>query len=80
MDEVNLKKDLKFEFDPSLYGSIIVLQNPMSTTDDIMYISSHGNIDKAWVEIEPKEKIEISSKVYLLQKSWNQITVPFYIK
>ena len=73
MDELELKRGVPYEFIPT---ASTIIQNSMINTDEGLFVSNHGNIDKAWLSIGPGATMTFSGTLYFMQKSFNQYVFP----
>ncbi len=74
MEEIILEKGIPLAVDP--LGITSTVQNKMTTTDDPLYVSNHGDVDKKWIEVPAGDYVKYATPVFFLQKSWNQLVLP----
>ncbi len=73
MDELELEREVPYRFVPT---ASTIIQNSMFNTDEELYVSNHGDIDKAWLSIGPGATMTFSGELYFMQKSFNQYVFP----
>ena len=73
MDELELKREVPYDFNAL---SSTIVQNSMINTDEELFVSNHGDIDKAWMSIGPGATITFSGQLFFMQKSFNQYVFP----
>ena len=92
MDELVLNPGEPTLVEPSLttvlYNPLTVIpQNPMDTvcralntpeTLGILYVSTHGDIYKKWLEVEAGNYVKFNTPTYFLQKTSVKVTFPVY--
>ena len=62
MTELILKKDEINFIDAT--GKKVTIQNTMPTYDDVLYVSTHGDPDKVWLEVKSMGKAYFDEKLY----------------
>jgi len=65
MNELSLTQQTPVLVTPSKAATTI--QNTMSTSDDDLMVSSHGDINKKWFLIESGDSVKFSEPTYLMQ-------------
>ena len=82
MNEIELKRDVPLEFDPTLVGSgtgTWVVQNTMPSNDDELYISQVGGTNiRTWFRIPSGDSVRFNAKVWLAQTGRNQWIFPAF--
>ena len=74
MTELTLKRGVPTKVTPS--GSYAVVQNPTTTTDDMLLVSQSGDIDGRWMEVGPLGSVKFDQPMFLMQKAWTTLTLP----
>ena len=74
MEELELKNGIPVQVAPS--GPLVVVQNSMTTTDDQLMVSEHGDLTKAWMQVGPGDAVKFDQPMWLLQKSWATFVFP----
>lgn len=74
MTELVLNQGVPALLTPSL--AVVTVQNTMSTSDDKLMVSTHGELTQKWIMVEPGDVIKFDAPMYLLQNSWNQYVFP----
>lgn len=74
MDELILTKGVPAEVTPSKMSATI--QNSMKTSDDMLFISTHGDVNKAWISVAPGESVKFSEPLFFMQNSWTKWVFP----
>lgn len=72
MDEIILENGVPLLVVP---GGTMIIHNTM-TSNDPLYVSSHGDVKKKWLEVEQDDYVKFASGLYLLQKSSGQVILP----
>jgi len=75
MDELELKIGVPKEVTPPADKKIVV-QNTMGTTDDPLFVSTHGDKNKKWINIKSGDVVSFDQKMYFLQNSWAVFVFP----
>jgi len=75
MDELILDINTPVQVSPNA-DQTYTIQNTMETSDDMLLVSTHGDISKQWTKIEPRASVQFSDPMYLMQKSWAQWIFP----
>jgi len=75
MDELILDINVPMQVTPAS-DQTYTIQNTMKTDDDMLLVSTHGDLAKPWTEVEPRASVQFSDPMYLMQKSWAQWVFP----
>jgi len=71
MDELSLTIDTPVLVTPT--KTVATIQNTMPSSDDRLYVSSHGDVSKKWISIGSKDSVKFSEPTYFIQRgraSW----------
>ena len=74
MDEITLISHTPLEVTPTLAFSTI--QNRSSEASGILYISSHGDLNKVWIELQPGSSVKFDKPLYFMQKTGKDMKIP----
>ena len=74
MEELELKKGVPVLVTPS--GALMVVQNSMTTTDDQLLVSEHGDLTKAWMQVGPGDAVKFDQPMHLMQNAWATYVFP----
>lgn len=74
MDELILEKNTPTQVLPS--SGLMIVQNTMGTTDDPLYVSTHGDINKKWLTVESGCYVKFDEPLFFMQGSWNNFVFP----
>jgi hypothetical protein len=74
MNELELKKGIPVLVTPA--GAFTVVQNSMTTTDDMLYVSKSGVMSEKWMEVVPGGSVKFAEPLFIMQDSWTTIVVP----
>ena len=74
MDEVVLASR-----EPTLVSptKVTVIHNTM-TSDDPLLVSSHGDLNKKWMEVLSDNYLKFNTDIYLLQSTRGQVVLPAF--
>jgi len=75
MDELILDTNTPVQITPTA-GMVATVQNTMGSDDDMLLVSTHGDIDKKWTKVEPRSSVQFSDPMYLMQNSRSQWIFP----
>ncbi len=65
MDELELVQNIPILVEPTMRFATI--QNTMPTNDDDLYVSSHGDILKKWINVESGDSVRFCEPTYFMQ-------------
>lgn len=72
MNEITLETGVPLLIVP---GGTMTVHNTM-TSKDPLFVSSHGDVNKKWLEVEQDDYVKFAFDLYLLQKSNGQVILP----
>ena len=74
MTELKLKKGVPVEVTPS--GAFTVIQNSMTSTDDMLHVSASGALADKWMQVPPGASVRFVDPLFVMQDSWETVVVP----
>ena len=74
MDEITLAPHTALEITPT--GSYSTIQNRNSESSGIVYISTHGDNNKVWIELAPGSAVKFDAPLFFMQKTKNTMKLP----
>ena len=74
MNELTLEKYSPLAVTPT--KASITVQNTMRSDNQTLYISSHGDLEKKWMRIEPGDSVKFGETMYLMQNAFDQWVFP----
>lgn len=74
MDELTLDKGIPLLVTPT---TVTTVHNTM-TSDDPLLVSSHGDVEKKWLEVFADGYVKFETPLYFLQTTGGQIVLPVY--
>jgi len=75
MTSITLEENIPLLVTPTAL-SIALVQNSMTTNDDPLMASTHGDPALPWVKIPPGDYLRFDTAMYFMQKSWKAFTFP----
>jgi hypothetical protein len=65
MEELELEKGIPVQVTPT--KASLMVQNTMASDDDKLMVSSHGDVNKKWVEVQSLSSVKITEPMYFMQ-------------